>query len=129
QSAGETGARLNDSIDGTGSDVDPGKRPSHHSQNFAYEPILLMTQNEFVTGENRVRVSCRLDNPQAQVQLARAQSQDGVIQLPRHLQRPPICTSSHDSFQAIFASGFWSAHRHRCRASLTVVLYVHVLVM
>ena len=78
------GTGFDDGEKGARSDVDAGKGAAHHSEDFANEPVVLMIQQELVRGQNGSGIAGGLEDPEAEIQFADAEGENGIIEFASH---------------------------------------------
>ncbi len=67
------------------------------AEGFAHEPVVPELHQCGIAFQYRVRGAARLQYPGADFKVVGAQHQDGIVQFPGHLQRPPLRTGGMDA--------------------------------
>ena len=85
-------------------DVEPREGPAQHAKHLANEPVCPdAPASAASTGQHRSRVAARLHDPESRRRVVRAQHQDRVVELARHLQRPPARAGGDDVVEVVGA--------------------------
>src|SRR5260221_10463067 len=89
----------------------------------------MVSQKKGIGGEEGIGSSTGIEEPEAEVEFAGAQREDGVVELASHLQRPPVGACLEDLFQGVLDRSFWGVNGEGGGASFTIVLNVDKFVM
>src|ERR1700687_3979691 len=127
--AGEAGIGLDDGEKGAGGDIDAREGAAEHAEDFADEPIVLVSEKKIVGGEDGVGISSGFEEPEAKIELAGAKGEDSVVELAGHLQGPPVGAGGEDLFQRVFGDGFGGADGDGGGARFAIVVHVDKFVM
>ena len=129
QRAPEAGTLVDDGEHGARGDIEPGKGAAQVSDHLAHEPVVLVGFEDCVGRQHFVHVSTRVEDPRTDLQVIRAQRQDGVVELARHGERPPRVARCVDRLDAGRNLGPRREDRDRRGALLAIDHRIHVIVV
>ncbi len=124
QGAGKAGIRLDQREQGARRHLQARQRAAQHADGFAHEPVAGMRVQQGVGGQYLMGIALGLEDPHADVEMVGAQREDGVVELARHLQRPPAGAGGKDRVQRLRLVLTRPEYRQRGLAGMLVDVYL-----
>ena len=101
------------------------KRPPQHPEYFPNVPMLLVLEDELIgIASTAPALATRLEQPESQRCLIGSKVKNGVIELARHRQRPPVGTQRERVVDR--QRGHLRRRRHGQRREMTISIELHV---